>query len=351
MVPSRDRTASAAAGRSAPPARPSRGGLLAALATLCAAAPGTAAAAEGTNGAAAADVVCYGVSAEQLACYEKPRPFGFVLNLPGDIGGLVRDGFRRENALTLAVIAAATAGLLLVDQDLVDGAHDLGRRLHVSEGRTGKTPGVPIPYPTDAGSALYYIGDGMVPVLITAGMLGYGWIASDRRALQTTSHLVEGLLSVAIVAQTVKHLTGRQSPSRATEPGGEWRPFTNPATYHENVPAFDAFPSGHMATAMVAVTVLAEDYPEYRLIRPIGYGLMTLLGFQMLNNDVHWASDYPLAIAVGYGLGKRAASHGRKAVPAADAPGPVAGQGRRPEVSVLPLPLHDGGGLLVLGSF
>jgi hypothetical protein len=102
-----------------------------------------------------------------------------------------------------------------------------------------------------------------------------------------------------------------------------------------------------MATAMVTVTVLAEDFPEYRLIRPIGYGLMGLLGFQMMNNDVHWASDYPLAIAIGYGLGKAAVARGRTVLPA----GAPEAQPERPGVTLLPLPIRDGGGLALLGLF
>jgi hypothetical protein len=318
-----------------------------ALGVALSALPG--AAADGDGGVADRPT-CYRIDAASASCYERPRPFAFVLNAPRDIGGWVRSGFRRENALTVMGIAVATAGLIAVDQDLWHGAHRLGSTLHVSEGRTATAPGVPVPYPTDMGSALYYIGDGMVPITITAGLLTYGLVASDRRALQTTSHLAEGLLSVALVAQTLKHITGRQSPSRATEPGGRWRPLSDPTVYHKDVPAFDAFPSGHMATAMVTVTVLAEDYPEYRLIRPVGYGLMTLLGIQMLNNDVHWASDYPLALAIGYGLGKRAASDGRRIVSTTESPD-AAGARRGSELAFVPLPVRDGGGLAAIGRF
>ena len=49
-----------------------------------------------------------------------------------------------------------------------------------------------------------------------------------------------------------------------------------------------------------------------RYIQPVGYTLMSLLGFQMLNNGVHWASDYPLALALGYGFGKIAVNGGRR---------------------------------------
>jgi len=50
---------------------------------------------------------------------------------------------------------------------------------------------------------------------------------------------------------------------------------------------------------------------EYKFIKPLGYSLMTILAFQMLNNGVHWASDYPLALAMGYSLGMLATSQGR----------------------------------------
>ena len=74
---------------------------------------------------------------------------------------------------------------------------------------------------------------------------------------------------------------------------------------------YDAFPSGHLATGVMSVTVMAENYPDNKYIKPIGYTLLGGLCFQMMNNGVHWAGDYPLGIAVGYGLGKVIASGGR----------------------------------------
>ena len=47
-------------------------------------------------------------------------------------------------------------------------------------------------------------------------------------------------------------------------------------------------------------TALAMNYPEKRWIRPAGYGLISLVGFAMINNGVHWAGDYPLALGIGY---------------------------------------------------
>jgi membrane-associated phospholipid phosphatase len=297
---------------------------------------------------------CHRIDASRVACYETPRFYSFVANAPLDVGRWLKRSFRRENAAAIGGVAVATAGLLLFDQDLVHGAKDLGRATNVSA--TGKQkdiiPGIPIQYPTDVGSTLYYLGDGMVPVGITAGLLGYGLFVSDSRALQTTSQLVGSLLSVGLVVQTIKRTTGRQTPNRATEDGGDWDALPSPSRYQKNVPNFDAFPSGHMATAMATVTVLAENYPEYRLIRPVGYGLMALLGFQMMNNGVHWASDYPVAIAIGYGIGKTAATHGRSVVEVDEAaPGEVKRRAPSPGVTMVPMPLPGGAGLSLAGVF
>ena len=89
-----------------------------------------------------------------------------------------------------------------------------------------------------------------------------------------------------------------------TAPGGKWRPFPSLGEYQKNTPNYDAFPSGHLATMMTTVTVLADDYPEKKWIKPLGYTLIGLTGFAMMNTEVHWAGDYPLALAVGYLNGK-----------------------------------------------
>lgn len=339
-----------------PPSRTLRGSTALAVAVVTAAAGALPAPSAAQDASAAPPVAspthCYPAGPGRLACYDKPGLFGFLLNVPGDLGSLFVDAFRRDNLPALAGVAGSMAVLIAVDQPLVNGARRAGKATNVAaDDDTRKAPVLSLPYPADVGAGLYYIGDGMVPVTIALGMLGYGFAASDARALQTTSQLAEGMLSVGILVQTVKHTAGRETPNRATQSSGTWRPVPNIRDYHKNVPAFDAFPSGHMATAMMTVTVLSENYPEYWLIRPVGYGLMTLLGVQMMNNGVHWASDYPLAIAVGYGLGKRAVANGRTIVRAG---GPHDGSdGDEPErgITFLPVPGPGGGGLSLSGRF
>ena len=160
--------------------------------------------------------------------------------------------------------------------------------------------------PTDAGSAMYFLGDGWTHISIMSGFYFYGLAANNRRAEKTGYALMEGLSTVGITTQIIKRTTGRESPFVATAPRGVWRFFPDISDYNHNVAHYDAFPTGHLATAMMTVTVVSEMYPEKKYIKPLGYGLMSLLAFQMVNNGVHWISDYPLGMAMGYSLGKLA---------------------------------------------
>ena len=109
-------------------------------------------------------------------------------------------------------------------------------------------------------------------------------------------------------------LKGRQTPSEATVPRGRWRPLPKLSDYNANVPAYDAFPSGHLASTMATLTVVALNYPEHRFIWPVSSAAMGVLSFTMVNNGVHWASDYPLALAIGGVIGNVVVSRGRTLV-------------------------------------
>mgnify|MGYP000031688049 CR=1 FL=1 len=128
-------------------------------------------------------------------------------------------------------------------------------------------------------------------MLIAGGFYGYGLIAKDNRALQTTSQITESIFALGLTTQFLKRITGRQSPFRAMDengvPGGDWHPFPAPSRYQKSVSNYDAFPSGHIATAMATVTILAGNYPDNKYIKPVGYSLIGLLCYSMLNNGVH----------------------------------------------------------------
>jgi hypothetical protein len=100
----------------------------------------------------------------------------------------------------------------------------------------------------------------------------------------------------------------------STSNGGNWNLFPSFKAYQNNTPYYDAFPSGHLATLMSTVTILTENYPEKKWIKPVGYSITGLVGYAMINNKVHWAGDYPLAIALGYLCAKQVVKHNRKII-------------------------------------
>ncbi len=257
----------------------------------------------------------------------KPKPFAFITQVPGDIRDYGKDTFQKKNIPTMLWLTAATGLLLVADQNIIDHAHHLGDKIGITHTQYQQTiarigfPGQKTKFnvegPFDSGSALYFLGDGWTDIVIAGSFLTVGLVKSDNRALQTASQMAEAVIGSGAVVQTLKHVTGRQSPFTSTMPGGAWHFFPNQLDYAHHVPSYDAFPSGHLAAATASITVIAENYPEYTFIRPLGYTLMGVLGFQMLNNGVHWASDYPLGIALGYGFGRIAVQKGKPSYKAA----------------------------------
>jgi hypothetical protein len=250
--------------------------------------------------------------------YSRPGFWRGMGSIPSDLGVLAKDSFRAENLPWLAAIGASTLILIEYDQKLYNNARRVGKKLNIStEDKTRtylKAGGVSLfRGPSDLGSSLYFLGDGWISI----GLFGYfktaGWLKDDWRASQTGNQLAEGLIATGLVTALMKNITGRETPSAASGDGGVWRMFPGLKEYTAHRTRYDAFPSGHLATGVMSVTVISENYPDNKYVKPIGYALLAGLSFQMMNNGVHWASDYPLGIAVGYGMGKAIAAHGRTA--------------------------------------
>ncbi len=187
-------------------------------------------------------------------------------------------------------------------------------------------------------------GDGKTQFGLAAAFGVYGFAARDSRALRTASQTVEVILACGTVVQVLKHLTGRESPFVSTAPGGKWRLFPNQIEYHKHVPHYDAYPSGHVATALATVTVIAENYEEVGWIRPVGYSLVGLLGVAMGNTGIHWYSDYPLGIALGYSFGVLVAHPQGEGVGVSDV-------GHGPKLTFSPMVNRIGNGLSLSMEF
>ncbi len=196
----------------------------------------------------------------------------------------------------------------------------------------------------DGSDFFEFMGDGRPQFGLAAGFALYGFALSDQRALRTGSQLVEAILASGAVVQLLKHVTGRQSPYVSTEPRGVWDFFPNQIDYHKHVPSYDAYPSGHIATAMATLTVVAESYPEWKWVRPVGYTIIGLLGVSMVNTGIHWYSDFPLGIALGYSFGMLAAHP--EGLPAETTP-----DHKAPTVSIAPVVNALGTGLGCTVSF
>lgn len=263
---------------------------------------------QAVSSAPAAQVRVYKAGAEDLA-YSKPAFWATIAKGPRDWLTSVENSFSKESLPWLAAAAASTFVLIEYDEKINSGIRRAGKKLDISTKdktrpflKIGKIP--VLRGPTDLGSAMYFLGDGWISLGLCAYFETYGLIKDDWRALTTGHQLVEGLLVTGFTTQVLKRATGRETPSAATAPRGVWRFFPSFGEFQSHRTRYDAFPSGHLATGMMAITVMSENYPEKKLIKPIGYVLLGALSFQMVNNGVHWASDYPLGLGIGYMVGK-----------------------------------------------
>lgn len=267
-----------------------------------------------TDSASGKRVMVYKLK-DRVLYYPKPRPFQFITKAPKTFAGAAGIAFKKEYnpGPAWAIMAYTTASMVMFDQQMINSMKQFSNAIGVDntaiyhpvlDFKVGSQNVLIYRAPGNLNTFLYQMGEGIPPLLIGGGLYAYGLIKNDYRARSTASQIAQVIITMGVATQTIKRITGRESPFRATADGGRWSPFPSFKTYNNNVSRYDAFPSGHMATMMATITVFADNYPEKRWIRPVGYVLMTLTGLAMMNTEVHWISDYPLAIGLGYVFGK-----------------------------------------------
>ncbi len=166
--------------------------------------------------------------------------------------------------------------------------------------------------PTDTASWMYFLGDGWTHFGIGAGFIVNGQLNNNVRAYNTGLRIFHGMVTSTIFSQFLKRAFGRESPYVKTERFGKWSPFPSIPEYQKRTAHYDAMPSGHVMTATLTFTVINEAYPEYsNYVVPLAVLWVSALSYQMVNNGVHWASDYPLGIAMGYVFGIASAQMGK----------------------------------------
>jgi len=215
-----------------------------------------------------------------------------ISNIPGDWLRFGRLAFAPRYGQLMAGTAVLTVALVAADDPVWQRSH--------------------IWYTTSPGMKrlsddLEWVGDGRPQFGLAGVFAAWGFLAGDARALRTGSQIVETILASGTLVQVLKHVTGRESPFVSTRPAGRWDLFPNQIQYAKHVPHYDAYPSGHVTTALATVTVVIENYPEWWWARPLGYAAIAGLAFSMGNTGIHWYSDYPLAVVLGYSFGMIAA--------------------------------------------
>jgi membrane-associated phospholipid phosphatase len=217
-----------------------------------------------------------------------PHLFDIVTNLPADWRDYAVQNVRPKFWPQMAAITISTAALIVYDSQLWTPIYKQYKR----GGAFGSFADV-----------FSYMGDGKSQFGLAAAIAGYGIIAGDKRAIRTSAQVCEAILACGAVVQLLKHTTGRESPFVSTTKTGRWDFFPNQIDYAYHVPHYDAFPSGHLATALTTVTVIANNYSEITWLKPAGYALCAAISTGLVAQGIHWWSDFPLSIALGIGFG------------------------------------------------
>jgi PAP2 superfamily len=221
--------------------------------------------------------------------------YDMFANIPGDWVQYSEETFTAVNLPAILGMAALTAGLIATDYETWQAEKNLYDRSALFH---------------SVSDVSVFAGDGKFQFGIVGVFAGYGFICGDQRALRTASETTEAILACGGVVQLLKHITGRESPYVSTKRTGAWRFFPNQLDYLKHVPNYDAFPSGHIATAMTTLIVITENYPEVKWLRPAGFVALGIVSSGLVATGIHWWSDIPLGLALGYSFGILAAKHG-----------------------------------------
>jgi membrane-associated phospholipid phosphatase len=222
------------------------------------------------------------------------RWYSMFTQLPNDWSRTMGISLKAESVPAIASIGVLTFSLMRTDNQTWKST----RRLYRTSATFNKLSNYTVA-----------LGDGRFHLGIATAFAGYGWLWDDPKALRVASQTVEAFLATGITVQLLKRVTGRECPAAATtHQTGRWKFFPHPQQYDKHPPSYYAFPSGHISTTMATLTVIAENYPQERWIKPVGYTLIGALGVSLVAKGMHWYSDLPVGIALGYLFGKIAAN-------------------------------------------
>jgi membrane-associated phospholipid phosphatase len=142
----------------------------------------------------------------------------------------------------------------------------------------------------------------------------------NEKGVQTSLLATQAMVTSGVWVRIIKLLSGRERPMAEYRfshfEGGKWHgPFTQ---FDQHTPnkkpgsSFDAFPSGHTATAFSIATVFAMQYSDTKVVPVFSYSLASLVGISRLTEHDHWGSDVFVGALLGYVCGKQVVGHYNK---------------------------------------
>lgn len=219
----------------------------------------------------------------------RPGHLDFLTGLPEDWSTWADRVFNRRQLPMLLGLTALTAVLVVTDRE----SWQEFRRLDKKN-----------PFVHQMNRYAEFAGKGVSQFALAGAFAVGGFVANDNKSLRTASQIIEAILATGAVVQLGKHITGRESPVQTTSWTGDWDLFPDQVKYSRNVQAHDAVPSGHIATAQTTLTVIQENYPDQKWISYVGYPIIAWISVGLVGTSIHWWSDIPLGIAIGYSIGK-----------------------------------------------
>jgi membrane-associated phospholipid phosphatase len=227
-------------------------------------------------------------SADTNMSFEAPTWHEMITNLPTDWYRAFDLSFRTENLPEFVGLTALTGALIAADKKTWTATRKTYETSH---------------FVREVSDHVALVGDNRYQLGFVGALVGYGLVAGNKRAFKVASQSVEVVLATGVAVQFLKRITGRESPITATRSRGRWKFFPLPKDYNRNEPRYYSFPSGHISSTMAVVTVISNNYPDEKWVKPVGYSVMALLSGSLVAKGMHWYSDLPLGIAVGYLFG------------------------------------------------
>lgn len=126
---------------------------------------------------------------------------------------------------------------------------------------------------------------------VPAGLIVYGLIQDDKKALQNGLWMTGALVANGVVTLGLKYSVDRKRPFEAHPNGIILR------GKREDSPSF---PSGHTSFAFTTATALTLAYPKWYIIAP-SYLWAASVGFSRMQLGVHYPSDVLCGALIGAG--------------------------------------------------